>query len=163
MLMMRGMAALAALAASTALAAAGTACYTASDLTADQAMKYQTELMVYSDTCSRGNSFTNFLIHNKAAITEYQHQLVERYRAAGVHGAEIALDNYLTYLANQVSLLINGQPTGSFCNDKERYFAEAEALNAESLRHLVEARAAEHQKEYVRCVAKADATGNAGR
>ena len=81
MVILRGMAALAALAASTVLAFAGTACYTASDIAAEQAMKYQTELMVYSDTCSHGNAFTNFLVHNRAAIAEYQRQMVERYRA----------------------------------------------------------------------------------
>lgn len=154
MVILRGMAALAALAASTVLAFAGTACYTASDIAAEQAMKYQTELMVYSDTCSQGNAFTNFLLHNKTAIAEYQHQMVERYRSAGIRGAETTFDNYLTYLANQVSLLIDGLPTDSFCSGKERYFAEAETLNSEGLRHLVEARAIEHEKEYVRCPAK---------
>jgi len=154
MVILRGMATLAALAASTVLAFAGTACYTANDIAAEQAMKYQTELMVYSDTCSHGNAFTNFLVHNRAAITEYQHQMVERYRSAGIRGAEVAFDNYLTYLANQASLLINGLPTDSFCSGKEHYFAEAETLNSESLRHLVEARAVEHQREYVRCPAK---------
>jgi len=154
MVILRGTAALAALLASTVLSFAGTACYTATDIAAEQAMKYQTELMVYSDTCSQGNAFTNFLVHNRAAITEYQHQMEERYRSAGIHGAEVAFDNYLTYLANQVSLLINGLPTESFCSDKAHYFAEAEALSSEGLRHLVEARVVEHQTEYVRCPAK---------
>jgi len=154
MVILRGTAALAAPLASTVLAFAGTACYTATDIAAEQAMKYQTELMVYSDTCSQGNAFTNFLVHNRVAITEYQHQMEERYRSAGIHGAEVAFDNYLTYLANQVSLLINGLPTESFCSDKAHYFAEAEALSSEGLRHLVEARVVEHQTEYVRCPAK---------
>jgi len=154
MLIIRAMAATAALAASTVLAFAGTACYTTSDIAAEQALKYQTELMVYSDTCSHGNTFTTFLAHNKTAIAAYERQMIERYRSTGVRGAEVAVDNYLTYLANEVSLLINGQPTDTFCRGKANYFTDAENLDSEGLRHLVEARAIEHQKEYVRCPGK---------
>ena len=155
MLILRGMMVAAALAASTALASAGTACYTANDMAGDQAMKYQTELMVYSDTCSHGITFTTFLKNNQAAITTYQHQLIDHYRAAGAHGAEVTLDNYLTYLANQVTLLIDNLPTDSFCSGKADYFADAEGLNAEKLHRLVAERVSEHQKEYVHCDTKA--------
>ena len=78
---------------SAAWAAAATPqCLRANDAEAEQAIRFQTELMVVSDTCG-AQTYTAFARRNRAALLDYQHQVIERFRRTGASHAEARFDS----------------------------------------------------------------------
>ena len=145
--MRRGLVALLLLASSAVHAAP--ACYAGGEIEADQAVQYQTELMVMSGACGTRN-YTDFLQRNSSILATYQSTLIERYRRIG-RNPEQALEAYLTHLANQSSLQLGDQKPAVLCARSADWLKAADALGPEEFRRLVVSRATVRGASYHRC------------
>lgn len=127
---------------SAAWAAAATPqCLRGQEIEAEQAIRFQTELMVVSDTCG-AQTYTAFARRNRAALVDYQQLIIERFRRAGASHAEARFDSYLTQLANEVSLRVGAQPVATMCRNAESFLATAESLAGDQFRRYVAEQAA---------------------
>ena len=136
--------------AALATAAAPPQCLKPDEIEAEQAIRFQAELMVVSDTCG-AQTYTHFTRRNRDVLVEYQHQVIERFRRNGTGGAEARFDSYLTRLANEVSLRAGAQPVAAMCRDAASFLATADTLGNDAFRHYVAERAAEHRSDYRTC------------
>src|SRR5262249_1928358 len=110
--------------------AASPRCYAPAEIEAEQAILFQTELMVIAEEC-RDPSYVAFVTRNRETIIEYQHRMIEHFRRAGGGHAETVFDSYLTRLANQ-SALRNGEvPRETVCAQGASLIATANALDKE--------------------------------
>jgi hypothetical protein len=150
MLVFRVLTAFGVLLVSAGLAFAAPACYSESEFEAEQAVTYQMELMVVSDTCQTG-VYQPFLIRNQRALAAYQTELMEHYRRLGDRHPETVLDSYETRKANEISMHIGSMPLASFCGTQTEVFANAGTLTPASFPTFVKRRVVEHQGEFVRC------------
>jgi hypothetical protein len=116
-------------------------CLRSDEVEADQAIRFQTELMVVSDTCG-AQTYTRFARRNRQALVEYQQQVIDRFRRTGMPHAEAHFDSYLTRLANEVSLRVGAQPVAAMCRDAQRFLATADTLVGDEFRHYVAQQAA---------------------
>jgi hypothetical protein len=127
---------------SAAWAAAATPqCLRANEVEADQAIRFQTEIMVVSDTCG-AQTYTRFARRNRDALVQYQHELVERFRRSGSAHAQERLDSYLTQLANEESLRLGAEPVAEMCRNAQPLLATADTLAGDEFRRYVAQRAA---------------------
>ena len=78
-------------------------CYLANEVEADQAVQFQTELMVVSNAC-KTPIYTKFTERNRSAIVDYQHELIAHFRRSGERHAETVFETYLTHLATERGL-----------------------------------------------------------
>jgi hypothetical protein len=125
-------------------------CYVPAEIEAEQAILFQTELMVVAEEC-RDPAYTSFLLRNKETIIDYQHRMLEHFRRTGSGRAETALDSYLTRLANQ-SALRNGQvPRDTVCAQGANLIATANALGGKSLRQFAIEKATFNRQFYSIC------------
>jgi type 1 fimbria pilin len=127
-------------------AAATPQCLRPGEAEADQAIRFQTELMVVSDTCG-AQTYTRFARRNRDILVHYQEQVIERFRRAGSAHAEERFDAYLTRLANEVSLRVGAEPVAEMCRDAQPLLATADALQGDSLRHYIAEQASIQRKE----------------
>jgi hypothetical protein len=135
--------------AATSLATTAT-CFRVVDIEAEQAIRYQTELMVISDTCG-SDSYRDFTVNNRDAIVFYQNQMMERFRRAGARSPRASLDSYLTQLANESALVASRERTPIVCSRSEALLAEGKKLSNDQFRHHMATLAAENHKGYRRC------------
>jgi len=136
---------------SVALAAAATPqCFKADDMEAEQAIRFQAELMVVSDTCG-AQTYTQFARRNRDILVEYQHQVIERFRRDGGAHAEARFDSYLTRLANEVSLRTGAQPVAAVCHDAASLLATADALGRDDFRRYIAEQVADGKTGLRRC------------
>jgi len=132
---------------SAAWAAAATPqCLRANEVEADQAIRFQTEIMVVSDTCG-AQTYTRFARRNRDALVQYQHELVERFRRSGSAHAQERLDSYLTQLANEASLRLGAEPVAEMCRNAQPLLATADTLSGDQFRRYVAQRAAADRNE----------------
>jgi hypothetical protein len=133
-----------------AAAAPTASCYRAAEIEAEQAVRFQTELMVLSDTCQR-DSYVRFEQRNAETLKSYQQQLVDHFsRTQHGHG-ERAFDHYITALANEVSLNMGQEPAAQLCSRSAEFLAKAGSFDKADFRRYVSDRAAEHRRDYRRC------------
>ncbi len=133
-----------------ATANAAPQCYKASEIEADQAVRYQAKLMVLSDSC-RSNSYSEFVHRNAAVISAYQHQLIDYFRRINGRRPEDAFDRFLTRIANQVALTTGQEPLDKLCGNAADFLARAVKFGKEEFRHFVASQAAEERKSYPNC------------
>ena len=131
-------------------ASAAPQCYRASEIEADQAMRYQAKLMVLSDSC-KTDSYSRFVRRNAETISYYQHQLIEHFRRADQRHAEDEFDRFLTRLANQYALGAGEQKLDALCTDAATFLTQAPNLGKEEFRHFVAQQAAEERRSYSVC------------
>ena len=131
-------------------AAAAPQCFKAGDMEAEQAIRFQAELMVVSDTCG-SQTYTQFARRNRDALVEYQHQVIERFRRDGVAHAEARFDSYLTRLANEVSLRTGAQPVAAVCRDAATLLANADTWGRDDFRHYIAEQVADGKTSLRRC------------
>ena len=81
-------------------------CFSNADVEAEQAVRFQAQLMVLSDIC-RDSTYGLFTQRNREAIMAYQRQMIDHFKRAGERRADITFENYMTRLANQESILAN--------------------------------------------------------
>lgn len=132
------------------VASAGTQCYRANEIEADQAMRYQAKLMVLSDSCS-SDSYSQFVRHNAEVISSYQHQLIEHFRRVNQRRPEDEFDRFLTRLANQYALGAGEEKLDSLCMHAADFLTQAPNFGKDEFRHFVARQAAEERQSYPSC------------
>src|SRR5438094_983401 len=107
----------AALAVAASMASASAAdrnCYSPADIEAEQALLFQTNLMVISSAC-RDTVYGEFRARNKDAILRYQNAMIDHFRRTGARNPKSAFDAWQTSLANEAARKQAVIPTGQFC------------------------------------------------
>jgi hypothetical protein len=136
------------------LVAAATAetqdCLRPAEAEAEQAIRFQTELMVVSETCHE-QTYPHFLHRNRTALAEYQKRMIERYRRTGAARPKASLDTYMTRLANETALRVSNEPVEALCQEQADFLATANALDAKKFRRYIAKQAAERDAERRRC------------
>jgi len=125
-------------------------CYLATEVEADQAVQFQTELMVLSNAC-KTPVYTKFTQRNRSAIVSYQNELIEHFRRTGERHAETVFETYLTHLANESALRANEQPPADLCAHAADWLRAADITGPDEFRRLAASRAAASSPAYRRC------------
>ena len=132
-----------------ALAADGS-CYSALDQEAEQAIVYQTNLMVVSSAC-RDTAYGEFRARNKDAIIRYQKIMINHFRREGYRDAQSRFDSWSTSLANQIALKQGATPTAVVCQQAANMFKTASTLDSKALHDYAVAQAASPAETHPRC------------
>ena len=115
-------------AASLQAASAANQCSLA-DREAEQALIFQTNLMVVSSAC-RDETYAQFRYRNKDAIIAYQRAMIAHFRRAGYRNAQSEFDRWNTSLANQIALKQGELPTAQVCQQAAPMLKMASTLDA---------------------------------
>jgi hypothetical protein len=129
---MKGVISVAALFAVASLATASAAdrsCYSAADAEAEQAILFQTDLMVISSAC-RDTVYGEFRSRNKEAIIRYQNAMIDHFRRTGARNPKGAFDAWQTSLANEASRKQAVVPTAQVCQQSTEMLKLASTLDA---------------------------------
>src|SRR5580693_6096226 len=94
--------------------AADKQCYSAADVEAEQAILFQTNVMVISSAC-KDTVYGEFRARNTAAILRYQSAMIDHFRRTGARNPKSAFDAWQTSLANEAARKQAIIPTGQFC------------------------------------------------
>ena len=127
------------LAAAASLATASAAdlrCYPSADSEAEQALLFQTNLMVISSAC-RDTVYGEFRARNTAAILRYQNAMIEHFRRTGARNAKSAFDAWQTSLANEAARKQALIPTGQFCQQSTEMLKLASTLDTKGFHDYV--------------------------
>ena len=144
-------AAAACLAASLQVAvAADGGCYSATDQEAEQAIVFQTNLMVVSSAC-RDTVYGVFRARNKDAIIRYQKIMINHFRREGYRDAQGQFDSWNTSLANQIALKQGATPTSVVCQQAANMLKMAGTLDTKGLHDYALAQAASPTAAHPRC------------
>jgi hypothetical protein len=127
-------------AASVQVASAGSQC-SKSDREAEQALIFQTNLMVVSSAC-RDQTYAQFRYRNKDAIIAYQRAMIAHFRRAGYRNAQAEFDRWNTSLANQIALKQGEMATAQVCQQAAPMLQMASALDGKGFRDYAVAKAA---------------------
>jgi hypothetical protein len=138
------------LAVSYAVPALAAPCYKQADIEAEQAIRYQTELMVLSDTCNV-DYYRDFTVRNRDLIVQYQHQLIDHYRRAGVASPAASLDKFLTQIANELSMRSGEEQRPVVCARSADFLAQASKIDGPEFKSHVAELATEHESSYRVC------------
>lgn len=97
-------------------------CYTPQQYRAEQAIRYQTQLMVAGMLCQQQagqhiyNQYQGFSVRNQDVITRAENQLIGFFRIHGTDATpERSLHSLRTNLANELSMRAMGQSLDKFC------------------------------------------------
>jgi hypothetical protein len=124
----------AALLAATSVGAARAAdrdCYSAADVEAEQAILFQTDVMVTSSAC-RDTVYGEFRSRNKDAILRYQKAMIDHFRRTGARNPTSAFDAWQTSLANTASRKQAVVPTAQICQQSAEMLKLASSLDAKA-------------------------------
>ncbi|HEV2303701.1 MAG TPA: hypothetical protein VGR91_19215 [Stellaceae bacterium] len=121
--------------------AASRSCYSKAELEAEQAILWQTNLMVISSACHDA-SYANFRMHNTRLIIEYQHRMIDYFRHTGARQPARNFETWITHLANEAADKETGTPTPQICQQAASLLKLAGALGPKQFHQLVVARAA---------------------
>ena len=130
-----GAALLAAASVATA-SAADRNCYSPGDIEAEQALLFQTNLMVISSAC-RNTVYGEFRARNKDAIIRYQNAMIDHFRRSGARNAKGAFDTWQTSLANEAARKQAVVPTAQFCQQSTEMLKLATTLDTKGFRDYV--------------------------
>jgi hypothetical protein len=111
-------------------------CYSPADIEAEQALMFQTNLMVISSAC-RDLVYGEFRARNKDAILRYQNAMIEHFRRTGARNPKSAFDAWQTSLANQAAAKQAGVPTGQFCQQSTETLKLASGLDMKAFHDYV--------------------------
>jgi hypothetical protein len=121
-------------------------CLRPAEAEAAQAIRFQTELMVVSETCHE-QIYPHFLHRNRLALAEYQKRMIERYRRTGAARPKASLDTYMTGLANETALRVSAEPVEVLCREQADFLATADALDVKKFRRYIAKQAVERDAE----------------
>ena len=127
-------------AASVQAASAANQCSSA-DREAEQALIFQTNLMVVSSAC-RDPTYGQFRYRNKDAIIAYQRAMIAHFRRAGYRNAQSEFDRWNTSLANQIALRQGERPTAQVCQQAAPMLQMASTLDRKGFHDYAVAQAA---------------------
>jgi hypothetical protein len=130
--------AVAVLAAASAVtaSAADRNCYSPGDIEAEQALLFQTNLMVISSAC-RNTIYGEFRLRNKDAILRYQNAMIDHFRRTGARNPKSAFDAWETSLANEAARKQAIIPTGQFCEQSAEMLKLASTLDVKGFHDYV--------------------------
>lgn len=115
-------------------------CFSAADIEAEQAILFQTDLMVISSAC-RDIVYGEFRARNKDAILHYQNTMIDHFRRTGARNPKGAYDAWQTSLANEAARKQAVIPTGQFCQQSTDMLKLASTLDVKGFREYVVAHA----------------------
>jgi hypothetical protein len=144
------------------VASAAPQCYRTNEIEADQAMRYQSKLMVLSDSCS-SDSYSQFVRRNAEVISSYQHQLIEHFRRIDRHRPEDEFDRFLTRLANQYALGAGEEKLDSLCAQSAAFLTQAPNFGKDEFRRFVAQQAVDERQSYSRCEDEQSASSDVPR
>jgi hypothetical protein len=133
-----------------AASAAERSCYSAMDLEAEQAIVFQTNLMVVSSAC-RDTVYGEFRARNTSAIIRYQKIMIDHFRREGFRNAQSRFDSWNTSLANEIALKQGATPTAVVCQQAAEMLRMASTLDAKGLHDYAVAQAASPAETHPRC------------
>ncbi|HXP78012.1 MAG TPA: hypothetical protein VN823_28000 [Stellaceae bacterium] len=139
------------LAAMAANAAAKGDCFSNADLEAEQAVRFQAQLMVLSDIC-RDTTYGLFTQRNRDAIMAYQRQMIDHFKRAGERRADITFENYMTRLANQESIASGQRTSAEICQPNNTLIVTANSIGtSKEFRAYAASQAAANRATYLAC------------
>lgn len=130
--------------------AADRSCYSQADLEAEQALVFQTNLMVVSSAC-RDTVYGEFRARNKNAIIAYQKEMIAHFRREGFRNAQGKFDTWNTSLANEISLKQGAMPTGQVCQQAADMLKMASTLDSKGFHDYAVAHIATSPVTHPRC------------
>jgi 3-keto-L-gulonate-6-phosphate decarboxylase len=116
-------------------------CYSKAEFEAEQAILFQTNLMVVSSACHDA-SYVTFRMHNASAIIRYQHEMIDYFRHTGSRQPARSFETWITHLANEAAEKETGTPTPQICQQAASMLKLAGGLQPKQFHDLVAARAA---------------------
>jgi hypothetical protein len=125
-------------------------CLRPAEAEAEQAIRFQTELMVVSETCHE-QIYPHFLHRNRKALVDYQKRMIERYRRTGAARPTASLDTYMTRLANETAAQVSAEPLEVLCREQADFLATADTLDGKKFRRYIAKQATERDAEHRRC------------
>lgn len=139
--------ALVAAASFTTASAADRNCFSAADIEAEQALQFQTDLMVISSAC-RDTVYGEFRARNKDVIIRYQNAMIDHFRRTGARNPKSAYDSWQTGLANEAARKQALVSTSQFCQQATEMLKLASTLDAKGFRDYVVAHSVDgtHQR-----------------
>ena len=126
-------------------------CFSNADLEAEQAVRFQAQLMVLSDIC-RDTTYGLFTQRNRDAIMAYQRQMIDHFKRAGERRADITFENYMTRLANQESIASGKRASGEICQPSNTLAVTANSIGTpKDFRAYAASQAAANRASYLAC------------
>ena len=125
-------------------------CHQPSDIEAEQAILFQTELMVVAEAC-HDKAYIDFLRRNKDQVIAYQKQMIEFFRRQGESKADIAFDSWHTRLANQSALRNSQVPVTVLCAQGKTLIDTANMLKPKDFKSYAAEKANLHRQYYTAC------------
>jgi hypothetical protein len=144
-------AAIVAAASSSAAFSAEKNCYSAADIEAEQAILFQTDLMVISSAC-RDTVYGEFRFRNKDAIIRYQNAMIEHFRRTGARNPKSAFDTWQTSLANDASRKQSVVPTAQICQQATEMLKLASTFDAKAFHDYAVAHAVSATANHPKCM-----------
>jgi len=135
---------------SQSVSAADRQCYSPADVEAEQAILFQTNLMVISSAC-KDTVYGEFRARNKDAIIHYQKAMIDHFRRAGSRNAQSDFDRWNTSLANEISLKQGTLPMTQVCQQAAEMLKLASTLDAKGLHDYAVAKATSVADSHPRC------------
>ena len=117
-------------------------CYSPGDIEAEQALLFQTNLMVISSAC-RDTVYGEFRARNKDAIVRYQNAMIDHFRRTGARNPKSAFDAWQTSLANEAARKQAIVPTAQFCQQSAEMLKLASSLDTKTFHDYAIAHAAD--------------------
>jgi hypothetical protein len=136
--------------AGTVSVAQAATCYRAEEVEADQAVRFQTELMVVSDSCG-SESYTEFTHRNASTLRAYQEKMIGYFRRVGGRSPDSAFDKFITSLANQMALSAGKETVGVLCTRSADLLRKGQTFGRDDFVHYVAQQAAAVRGTYPIC------------
>jgi hypothetical protein len=143
-------AALLAAVSSQSVSAADRQCYSPADVEAEQAILFQTNLMVISSAC-KDTVYGEFRARNQAAIIQYQKAMIDHFRRTGSRNAQSDFDRWNTSLANEISLKQGTLPMAQICEQTSETLKLGRTLDAKGFHDYAVAKATSAADSHPRC------------
>jgi hypothetical protein len=130
--------------------AADKQCFSPADVEAEQAILFQTNVMVISSAC-KDTVYGEFRARNKDAIIRYQKAMIDHFRRAGSRNAQSDFDRWNTSLANEISLKQGTLPMAQICQQAAEMLKLASTLDEKGLHDYAVAKATSGADSHPRC------------
>lgn len=125
-------------------------CYRSDEIEADQAVRFQTQLMVVSDSCG-SPSYSEFTHRNASTLAAYQQKMIGYFRRVSGRGADSAFDRFITALANQMALDAGKETVSSLCTHSADLLSKGQTFDRNAFVHYVAQQAAAARGTYPAC------------
>jgi len=135
---------------SQSVSAADRQCYSPADVEAEQAILFQTNLMVISSAC-KDTVYGEFRARNQAAIIQYQKAMIDHFRRTGSRNAQSDFDRWNTSLANEISLKQGTLPMAQICEQTSETLKLGRTLDAKGFHDYAVAKATSAADSHPRC------------